>query len=48
MVDCHGLYFVGSLGLFVFGSYKTIPLEVWTGPEGSRRLNLPDLKIIGT
>ena len=27
---------------------KAIPLEVWTGPEGSRRLRLPDFKTIGT
>jgi hypothetical protein len=27
---------------------KTIPLEAWTGPEGSRRLRLPDFKTIGT
>jgi len=24
------------------------PLQAWTGPEGSRRLRLPDLKTIGT
>ena len=27
---------------------KAIPLQAWTGPEGSRRLRLPDFKIIGT
>jgi len=27
---------------------KSIPLQVWTGPEGSRRLRLPDFKTIGT
>jgi len=27
---------------------KAIPLQVWTGPEGSRKLRLPDLKKIGT
>jgi hypothetical protein len=27
---------------------KAIPLQAWTGPEGSRRLKLPDLKTIGT
>jgi hypothetical protein len=27
---------------------KTIPLQAWTGPEGSRRLMLPDFKTIGT
>jgi hypothetical protein len=27
---------------------KAIPLQAWIGPEGSRRLRLPDLKTIGT
>jgi len=27
---------------------KAIPLQVWTGPQGSRRLRLPDFKTIGT
>jgi hypothetical protein len=27
---------------------KAIPLQAWTGPEGSRSLRLPDLKTIGT
>jgi len=27
---------------------KAIPLQAWTGPEGSRRLRLPDIKTIGT
>jgi len=27
---------------------KAIPLQVWTGPEGSRRLRLPDFKTIDT
>ena len=27
---------------------KAIPLWAWTGPEGSRRLRLPDFKTIGT
>jgi hypothetical protein len=26
---------------------KAIPLEALTGPEGSRKLRLPDFKIIG-
>jgi len=25
-----------------------IPLHAWTGPEGTRRLRLPDFKTIGT
>jgi hypothetical protein len=27
---------------------KTIPLQALTGPEGSRRLRLPDFKTVGT
>jgi len=27
---------------------KAIPLQAWTGPEGSRRLRLPDFKAIST
>jgi len=27
---------------------RAIPLHAWTGPEGSRRLRLPDFKTIGT
>jgi len=27
---------------------KAIPLQAWTGPEGSRRLGLPDFKTTGT
>jgi hypothetical protein len=27
---------------------KAIPLQTWTGPEGSRRSRLPDFKTIGT
>jgi hypothetical protein len=27
---------------------KAIPLQVWTGPEGSKRLKPPDFKTIGT
>jgi hypothetical protein len=30
------------------GKGKIIPLQAWTGPEGSRRLSLPDFKTIGT
>jgi len=32
----------------VEGKGKTIPLQAWTGPEGSRRLRLPNFKTIGT
>jgi len=27
---------------------KAIPVQAWAGPEGSRRLRLPDFKTIGT
>jgi len=27
---------------------KAIPLQAWAGPEGSRRLRLPDFKTIST
>ena len=30
------------------GKGKATPLEAWTGPEGSRRMRLPDFKTIGT
>ena len=29
------------------GKGKAIPLQAWTGPEGSRRMRLPDFKTIG-
>ena len=31
-----------------FNKGKEISLQAWTGPEGSRRLRLPDFKTIGT
>jgi hypothetical protein len=30
------------------GKGKAIPVQAWTGPEGSRRLRLPDFKTVGT
>jgi len=30
------------------GKCKAIPLQAWTGPEGSRKMRLPDFKTIGT
>jgi len=27
---------------------KAIPLQAWTGPEGSRRFRLVDFKTVGT
>jgi len=29
------------------GTDKAIPVQAWTGPEGSRKLRLPDFKTIG-
>jgi hypothetical protein len=31
-----------------YGKGKAIPVKAWTGPEGYRRLRLPDSKTIGT
>jgi len=35
---------------FAISEYKgkAFPLHAWTGPEGSRRMRLPDFKTIGT
>ena len=43
-------YFGFSVSVFVNikGKGKAIPLQAWTGPEGSRRLRFPDFKTIGT
>ena len=30
------------------GKGKAVPLQAWTGPEGSRKLRLPEFKTIGT
>jgi hypothetical protein len=30
------------------GKGKAIPLQAWTGPEGSRRMRLPDFMTVGT
>ena len=30
------------------GKVKAIPVQVWRGPEGSRRLEFPDFKTIVT
>jgi hypothetical protein len=36
------------LGNFNAKVVKAIPLQAWTGPEGSKRLNLTDFKTINT
>ena len=30
------------------GKGKAIPLQAWTGPDGSRKLRLPDFKTVST
>jgi len=46
-----GFWFVisiTSLSRQNIGQHKAIPFQPWIGPEGSRRLRLPDFKTIGT
>jgi hypothetical protein len=51
---CHLLALLGAHPIFhvswirVKGKGKAIPLQAWTGPEGSTRLRLLDFKIVGT
>jgi hypothetical protein len=33
---------------YIYSTGKSIPLQVWRSPEGSRRLRLPDFKTVGT
>ena len=47
------VYFVWTIGrITVTGENgsrgKAIPLQTWTGPEGSRRMRFSDFKAIGT
>jgi len=37
-----------SYNILVIAKGKAIPLQACTGPEGSRRLRLPDFKTIST
>ena len=36
-----------SIGYKVEKKGKAVPLQAWTGPEGSKRLRLPDFKTVG-
>jgi hypothetical protein len=53
---CDIIKFGIAVEVCVFGNHesylpvkgKAIPLQAWTGPEGSRSLRLPDFKTIGT
>ena len=40
-------WFVIYIYIYIYKG-KAIPLQAWTGPEGSRRLRLPEFKTIGT
>jgi len=42
------LYLKYSPGQVHKGNGKAIPLQACAGPEGSRRMRLPDFKTIGT
>jgi len=39
---------VTSLIRLNIGQDKAIALHAWTGPKGSRRLRIPDVKKLGT
>jgi len=49
-LKCHFIYHCHSSTITVeaFHIGKAIPLQAWTGLEGSRTLRLPDFKTIGT
>ena len=40
--------FTNEISFDNLNEVKAIPLQAWTGPEGSRRFRLPDFKTIGT
>jgi hypothetical protein len=41
--------YIAHIYIYIYkGKGKAIPLQAWTGPEGSRRLRFPDFKTIGT
>jgi hypothetical protein len=44
----HVVFVRQQLKIYFIHKGKAIPLQAWTGPEGSRRLRLPDFKTIGT
>jgi len=43
VTECDDFHTDVLISLF---EYKVIPLQAWTGPEGSGRLRLPDFKTI--
>jgi len=48
LYSCHRIVLMVTAHSEVKVKGKAIPLQAWTGPEGSRRLRLLDFKTIGT
>jgi len=46
--DSSGLITKNINDILILNKGKAIPLQAWTGSEGSRRLRLPDFKTINT
>jgi len=44
----NAVYFIMLPFFYSCKKGKAIPLQAWTGPEGPRRMRLPDFKTIGT
>jgi hypothetical protein len=42
------IYIYLFIYLYGYGKGKAIPLQAWTGPEGSGKLRLPDFKRVFT
>ena len=45
---CEFDFICGDIPATVLTKGKAIPLQPWTGPEGSSRLRLPDFMTVGT
>jgi len=41
-------HYADWMHIIILETKKTNPLQIWTGPEGSRRLRLPGFKTIDT
>jgi hypothetical protein len=48
LLGAHHIFHVSGLRVKIIIYVNAIPLQAWTGPEGSRRFRLPDYKTIGT
>ena len=48
LMVCTGTTVSSTFAYYYGGTGAAIPLQVWTGPEGSRRLRLPDFLTVGT